>query len=100
MFTKRPPSEVYADLGSNLTLCCEAEGSVSWTRAGRWSQSQSLRSLPGYRQNGCLTISNVKEESAGIYTCSVRNSFGISESTSAVMVTGCYEFSVLFSVYF
>lgn len=83
IFTKKPPSQVFADLGSTLTLCCEAEGSVSWTRAER-----SLNLLSAFQQHGCLTIRSVKEESAGKYTCRATNRFGFSESTTTVIVTG------------
>ncbi|KAL9987840.1 hypothetical protein ACROYT_G002210 [Oculina patagonica] len=82
MFTKKPPAQVFADLGSTLTLCCEADGSVSWTRA-----EQPLNLLSAFQQNGCLTISHVKEESAGKYTCRAANNFGFSESTTTVIVT-------------
>ena len=83
IFNKKPASQVLAESGPNLTLCCQAKGSVSWTRAQR-----SLNLSPAFQQNRCLTINNVKEESAGIYTCHATNSFGFAESTTAVIVTG------------
>jgi len=81
LLTKNPPSQVYADIGSTLRLCCETEGSLQWSRAER-----DLKLPPSLQQNGCLTMSNMKKESAGKYTCRATNEFGFAESTTEVIV--------------
>lgn len=83
VFTKKPPSQVKAELGSTLKLCCDAEGPVSWSRA-----QSSLNLLPAFQQNGCLTITSIGEESAGNYICRVTNTFGFAESSTAVITKG------------
>ena len=80
---KKPPSQVEAELGSTLKLCCVAEGSVSWSRA-----QFPLNLLPAFQQNGCLTITSITEESAGNYICRVTNTFGFAESSTAVIMKG------------
>ena len=81
--TKKPPSKVYVDIGSNLTLCCEAEASLVWSRA------KGALTLPSsFQQQGCLSMRNVKNESTGKYTCRATNEFGFAESTTEVIVTG------------
>ena len=80
---KKPPSQVEAELGSTLKLCCVAEGSVSWSRA-----QLSLNLLPAFQQNGCLTITSITDESAGNYICHVTNTFGFAESSTAVIIKG------------
>ena len=67
-----------------MRLCCEADGSVLWTRA-----LTALTLLPSFQQNGCLTITNVQKESAGKYTCRATNEFGFTEATTEVITTGC-----------
>ena len=74
---------MFAEDGSTVKLCCEADGHVMWSRSGT-----TLASLPYFQQDGCLTIGNVNEERAGEYTCRVTNQFGISEVTSEVVYTG------------
>ena len=83
VFTEKPPSQVEVELGSTLKLCCDAEGSVSWSRA-----QSSLNLLPAFQQNGCLTITSITEESAGNYICRVTNTFGFAESSTAVIIKG------------
>ena len=79
---------MYVDIGSTLKLCCEAEGSLVWSRA-----KGALTLLPSYQQGGCLTINKMKEQSAGEYTCRATNEFGFAESTTKVIVTGCVSFN-------
>ena len=76
---------MFADEGSTVKLCCEADGQLVWSRSGT-----ALASLPYFQQDGCLTIRNVKGEppKAGEYTCRATNQFGMSEVTSEVVHTG------------
>ena len=75
---------MYADGGSTVKLCCEADGHVVWLRSG--TALQSL--LYFIQQDGCLTIRNVNGERAGKYTCRATNQFGKSEATSEVILRG------------
>ena len=88
IFTRKPPPQVFANEGSTVKLCCEADGQLVWSRSGT-----ALASLPYFQQDGCLTIRNVNGERAGEYTCRATNQFGMSEVTSEVVYTGnviCY----------
>ena len=83
ILTRKPPPQVFADVGSTVRLCCEADGHVVWSRSGR-----ALASLPYFQQDGCLTIRSARRERAGEYTCRASNQFGISEATSEVIFSG------------
>lgn len=75
---------MYADGGSTVKLCCEADGHVMWSRSGA-----TLTSLLYFIQkDGCLTIRNVNRERAGEYTCRATNQFGKSEARSEVILRG------------
>ena len=84
ILTRKPSHHVYADGGSTVKLCCEADGHVVWSRSGA-----TLPSLLYFIQkDGCLTIRNMNGERAGEYTCRATNQFGKSEATSEVILTG------------
>lgn len=91
MLTIKPPPQVYADIGSTVKLCCEADASLVWSRA---STAHTL--VPSSQQNGCLTLSNVNKQSAGQYTCRATNRFGFAEATTEVIVTGCHVILPIF----
>ena len=74
---------MYADEGTTVNLCCEAAGSLVWSRS-----ETALTSIPSSQQNGCLSLSNVTQESAGKYTCRATNQFGFAEATTEVFFTG------------
>lgn len=83
VLTRKPPSHVFADLGSTIKLCCEAEASLVWSKA-----QTALTLVPSSQQNGCLILSNVNRESAGKYTCRASNDFGFADATTEVIVRG------------
>ena len=70
-----------------MNLCCEAAGSLVWSRS-----QTALTSIPSSQQNGCLSLSNVTQESAGKYTCRSTNQFGFAEATTEVFFTGYLRF--------
>ena len=74
---------MYADKGTTVNLCCEAAGSLVWSRS-----QTALTSIPSSQQNGCLSLSNVTQESAGKYTCRATNQFVFAEATTEVFFTG------------
>ena len=74
---------MYADKGTTVNLCCEAADSLVWSRS-----QTALTSIPSSQQNGCLSLSNVTQESAGKYTCRATNQFGFAEATTEVFFTG------------
>ena len=88
--SNRPPSQITANEGSTLSLCCEAKGSPSisvlWAR-----DRQSSDSTLAFQENGCLEINPVKYNSDGDYICQARNRFGLAETTTTVIVNtkGC-----------
>lgn len=91
MLTRQPPPYVYADVGSTVELCCEADGHLVWSRLGT-----ALTSPPFFQHGGCITIINLNRENAGKYICRATNQFGISEATSEVILTGDHLYSVSF----
>ena len=74
---------MFADLGSTIKLCCEAEASLVWSKA-----QTALTLVPSSQQNGCLILSNVNRESAGKYTCRASNDLGFADATTEVIVRG------------
>ena len=74
---------MYADKGTTVNHCCEAAGSLVWSRS-----QTALTSLPSSQHNGCLSLSNVTRDSAGKYTCCPTNQFGFAEATTEVFFTG------------
>ena len=80
---------MYADKRTTVNLCCEADGSLVWTRAQR-----ALTLVPSSQQNGCLTLSNVNKQSSGKYTCRASNEFGFAEAATEVIYTGCVTFLI------
>lgn len=87
IFTKKPPSEVFVEQGSTISLCFEATGSprprIEWSRG-----QQSSYFAPAFQENGCLEVNTAKENSAGDYICRSRNRFGIAERLTTVTLTG------------
>ena len=83
-FTNRPPTLVGAFPGTNVTLCCEASGSprpkVEWFQA----QKSSI-SFPVFREDGCLLFKMFKENDRVDFICRAKNSFGLAETTTAVI---------------
>ena len=86
-FTFKPSVEVFASLGSNLTLKCSASGDpqpvITWKRQG--AQLPVGRS---HVSKEALVINSVKLQDTGNYTC-VATSAGVSsaEHTSRVVIS-------------
>ena len=86
VFTVKSPGKVFAATGDTLTLNCSATGDprpvISWKRQGLALPVGRI-----YRTNKGLTISDLREEDSGIYTC-VATGSGVfhSEATSYVEI--------------
>ncbi|XP_060069782.1 hemicentin-1-like [Ylistrum balloti] len=84
------PANIGADIGTNVTINCEATGhpppKIYWrkedgtivTMKGRFTQ------LP----TGSLSITNLKMGDQGRYTCVVQNEFGMRDISAYLTVTG------------
>ncbi len=95
VITSKPLSKVVVVPGSRLSLCCEATGSpppnVKWSRA-----DQSFVSTLAFQENGCLEINTASSDAD--YICSATNRYGLAETTTRVIFTGCYFFIYLATV--
>ncbi|XP_071373120.1 hemicentin-1, partial [Centroberyx affinis] len=89
----REPSDVAADIGSNVTLPCLAQGhpepQVSW----RKEDGSALFSRPHTRSavtqsRGELHITNLWVEDEAVYVCEAHNHFGRIQTQARVTVTG------------
>ena len=91
MFTTKPPSQFIVELGTTLSICCEAEGSpdprIEWSRA-----QQSPDSTLAFQENGCLVVNTAKKNSDGDYICRATNRFGLAETTTAVIAPASIGF--------
>uniref|UniRef100_A0AAR2KQZ6 Hemicentin 1 n=1 Tax=Pygocentrus nattereri TaxID=42514 RepID=A0AAR2KQZ6_PYGNA len=90
----RQPSDVAADIGSNITLPCHAQGHpeprLTWRRednsalfSGRHSHSTVTQ-----KRNGDLLITSLGVEEATTYLCEAQNQFGKIQAKASVTVTG------------
>ena len=74
--------------GTTLSICCEAAGSprprIEWSRSQKFSDSTLA-----FQENGCLVVNTAEENSDGDYICRATNRFGLAETTTAVITTGC-----------
>ncbi len=81
------PDSLQATLGCQVTLRC-LDGGVApdffeWRLDGRVIQSYGRIFIS---RNGTLVISDVADSDAGLYSCTVRTSLGISMATATLMV--------------
>ena len=87
MFTSKPSSVIQVRRGSTVNLCCEAKGSpppeIEWSRA-----QGSPNAIVLFQENGCLTINTAGEKGFGSYICRARNSYGVTQTTTTLIVMG------------
>ncbi|XP_036375886.1 hemicentin-1 [Megalops cyprinoides] len=86
------PSDVSADIGSNVTLQCHAQGypepQISWRREDNVALFSRRHSTITQRRGGDLLISNLWVEDEATYICEAQNQFGKIQAQAAVTVTG------------
>ncbi|XP_053542916.1 hemicentin-1 isoform X1 [Ictalurus punctatus] len=90
----RQPSNVAADIGSNVTLSCQAQGHpeprITWRRADNaalFSRRHGHSSVTQMR-DGDLQITNLWVEDGTTYVCEAQNQFGKIQTKVRVTVTG------------
>ncbi|XP_067452563.1 hemicentin-1 isoform X1 [Thunnus thynnus] len=89
----REPLDVAADIGSNVTLPCHAEGypapKVTWRREDGSSLFNRPRGHSTITQNrGGLHITNLWVEDEAVYVCEAHNHFGRIQTQASITVTG------------
>ncbi|MCJ8749980.1 hypothetical protein PDJAM_G00193750 [Pangasius djambal] len=90
----RQPSNVAADIGSNVTLSCHAQGHpeprITWRRednAALFSRRHGHSSVT-QKRDGELQITNLWVEDGTTYVCEAQNQFGKIQAKVRVTVTG------------
>ncbi|XP_073667498.1 hemicentin-1 isoform X2 [Paramisgurnus dabryanus] len=90
----RKPSDLSADIGTNITLPCHAQGhpepQLSWRREDNvplFSQHRGQSSVT-QKIDGHLFITNVCIEDEGTYVCEAHNQFGKIQTKAKITVTG------------
>ncbi|XP_076872442.1 hemicentin-1 isoform X2 [Brachyhypopomus gauderio] len=90
----RQPSDVAADIGSNVTLACHAQGHpeprLTWRRednSALFSHRQG-HSTVTQKRGGDLLITNLWVEDDGTYICEAQNLFGKIQAKARVTATG------------
>ncbi|XP_053341492.1 hemicentin-1 [Clarias gariepinus] len=90
----RQPSNVAADIGSNITLACHAQGypdpRVTWRREDNtalFSRRHGHSSVT-QKRDGELQITNLWVEDGTTYVCEAQNQFGKIQAKVQVTVTG------------
>ncbi|XP_028823701.1 hemicentin-1 isoform X1 [Denticeps clupeoides] len=92
-FTQKPV-DISADIGSNITLPCRAQGHpppvTSWRREDNSALFSSARrhGTVSQNRNGDLVISNLWVDDEGLYVCGAQNQFGKIRTQSRIVVTG------------
>ncbi|XP_022603168.1 hemicentin-1 [Seriola dumerili] len=87
------PSDVAADIGSNVSLLCNAQGypepKVTWRRQDGLPLFNRSRTHGTVTQSrGGLHITNLWVEDEAVYICDAQNHFGRIESQASITVTG------------
>uniref|UniRef100_A0A8B9H722 Hemicentin-1 n=1 Tax=Astyanax mexicanus TaxID=7994 RepID=A0A8B9H722_ASTMX len=96
----RQPSDVAADIGSNVTLTCHAQGHpeprITWRREDNtaFSSRRHGHSTVTQKRNGDLQITNLWVEDGTTYLCEAQNHFGKIQTKARVTITGL-EVSVI-----
>ena len=97
IFTLKPSSVIQARRGSTVNLCCEAAGSppskIKWSRA-QWSPNERVL----VQENGCLIINTAKEKGSGSYICRATNSYGVTQTTTTLIVSGQQCFASVYDL--
>ncbi|XP_050994845.1 LOW QUALITY PROTEIN: hemicentin-1 [Labeo rohita] len=90
----RKPSDLSADIGTNITLPCHAQGhpkpQFSWRREDNvqlFSQHRGPSTVT-QKTNGDLSITNLWVEDEATYVCEAQNHFGKIQAKAKVTVTG------------
>ncbi|XP_026178915.1 hemicentin-1 [Mastacembelus armatus] len=91
-FTQEP-SDVVADLGSNVTLLCHAQGypepQVTWQREDGLPLFNRRHTHSAITQSrGRLQITNLWVEDEAVYICEAQNHFGKIQTKASITVTG------------
>ncbi|XP_072429742.1 hemicentin-1 isoform X3 [Chiloscyllium punctatum] len=88
------PQDISADIGSNLTLPCQAQGypkpRIRWQRLDReslFSRHTGISSVTQLR-TGSLFFHNLWVDDEGTYSCEAENQFGKIQAEVTVTVTG------------
>ncbi|XP_049335709.1 hemicentin-1 isoform X1 [Astyanax mexicanus] len=90
----RQPSDVAADIGSNVTLTCHAQGHpeprITWRREDNtaFSSRRHGHSTVTQKRNGDLQITNLWVEDGTTYLCEAQNQFGKIQTKARVTITG------------
>ncbi|XP_036834633.1 hemicentin-1 isoform X2 [Oncorhynchus mykiss] len=90
----REPSDVAADIGSNVTLPCHAQGypepQITWRREDNAPifTRRPTHSTITQKTGGDLQISNLWVEDETVYVCEAQNQFGRIQTHARVTVTG------------
>ncbi|XP_067846589.1 hemicentin-1 isoform X2 [Heptranchias perlo] len=90
----QPPMDISVDIGSNLTLPCQAQGypkpRIKWRRldgASIFSRHSAASSVTQLR-TGSLFFNNLWVNDEATYICEAENQFGKVQAQSTVTVTG------------
>ncbi|MBN3312119.1 HMCN1 protein, partial [Atractosteus spatula] len=92
-FTQEP-SDITADIGSNITLQCHAQGypepQISWKRVDNTLlfSRRFASSTISQKRGGSLTINNLWVDDETTYICEAQNQFGKIQAQATVTVTG------------
>ncbi|CAB1323871.1 unnamed protein product, partial [Coregonus sp. 'balchen'] len=90
----REPSDVAADIGSNVTLPCHAQGypepQITWRREDNAPvfTRRPTHSTITQKTGGDLQINNLWVEDETVYVCEAQNQFGRIQTHARVTVTG------------
>nr|XP_054608122.1 hemicentin-1 isoform X2 [Nothobranchius furzeri] len=89
----REPSDVAADIGSNVTLSCHAEGypepQITWRREDGSPLLNRLRTHGSISQRrGDLHIINLWVMDEAVFICEAQNLFGKIQTQASIIVTG------------
>ncbi|XP_062857960.1 hemicentin-1 [Trichomycterus rosablanca] len=90
----RQPSDIAADIGSDLTLPCQAQGHpeprITWRREDNAALSSHRHghSTVSQKRGGDLVITNLWIEDGTTYVCEAQNQFGKIQVKVKVTVTG------------
>uniref|UniRef100_A0A8C7MZR3 Hemicentin-1 n=1 Tax=Oncorhynchus kisutch TaxID=8019 RepID=A0A8C7MZR3_ONCKI len=90
----REPSDVAADIGSNVTLPCHVQGypepQITWRREDNAPifTRRPTHSTITQKTGGDLQISNLWVEDETVYVCEAQNQFGRIQTHARVTVTG------------
>ena len=96
------PDETTSKRGEDSVLLCRVSGEpqpeIEWLKDNKPLQKTSKMQVKFQDHVALLTITDVTEQDAGLYTCRAANKFGEAQTTGALAIRGeCFSFSSLFS---